>query len=384
MVSVMVLVLVAGRGLSAQELSNQELQTALHQSLAANQPERTRQLLTQVLERADAGLEMLLAIGEDLVDRDQFNMAAQVFARAVTSYPKSFDARYSLALADFALRRFTEAQATLHSAVPTSADQRLGREYLQGKVDDALGQTELAETNLSAAFQGAPQQENYALDLGLHYLRRHLYAKAMGTVQAGQKYHPDSIYLDLELGLIQTLGDDRSRAIATCRRILSKQPDFGPARFLLVIAYYLNGENQDCLTETSAALRETDPAPYLFYLHAATLLKLNSKDYAVMLHDLEEANRNVPACTFCYFTLSKVHQEMGDEDAAVRDLETLVTHVDPNFAQAWYRLSKMYQRRGRSGDASKALERFRRIQSKQDDEEADYLRKLVLSTIGPQ
>jgi tetratricopeptide (TPR) repeat protein len=263
-----------------------------------------------------------------------------------------------------------------------SKEQQLSREYLRGKLYDALGQTDLAENSFLSAFHGAPQQENYALDLGLHYLRRHLYAKALETLKTAAKYHPDSIYLELGLGLAQVLGDDPPRAIATCRKILTKEPNFGPARLLLVAAFYMNGENQNCAAETAAALRQPGAPPYLYYLHAASLLKLNSKEYTVMLHDLDEANRGIPACAFCYFAQSKIHQEMRDEAAAITDLEQLVTRVDPEFSQGWYRLANLYQHAGRLADAARALERFRSIKTEQTDRETEYLRKVFLSALG--
>jgi tetratricopeptide (TPR) repeat protein len=282
------------------------------------------------------------------------------------------------------LLRFSEAQTTLNDAGPLSTEQQLAREYLRGKLYDALGQADLAEKSFLAAFHGAPQQENYALDLGLHYLRQQMYAKSLETLKAAAESHPDSIYLELGLGLAQVLGDDPPRAIATCRRILAKEPNFGSARLLLVAAFYLNGENQNCAAETAAALRRPGAPPYLYYLHAASLLKLNSKEYGIMLHDLEEANRGIKSCAFCYFAQSKVHQEMGDESAAIVDLDVLVTRVDPEFSQAWYRLANLYQRAGRPDDSAKALARFRTIKTRQTDHEMEYLRNVFLSALAPE
>jgi tetratricopeptide (TPR) repeat protein len=368
--------------LFAQPPSDRALATALDRALAAGQVEQARQALEAMLARPQVDLEVLLETGAKLADRELFELARAVFARSVSGYPRSFEARYNLALADFALRRFFEAQTALDGALELSKEQQLSREYLRGKLYDALGQTDLAEKSFLTAFRGAPQQENYALDLGLHYLRRHLYAKALETLKDAEKYHPDSTYLELGLGLAQVLGDDPPRAIATFRRILAKEPDFGPARLLLVLAFYMNGENQNCAAETAAALRQPGAPAYLYYLHAASLLKLNSKQYAAMLHDLDEANRGIPGCAFCYFAQSKVHQEMGDEAAAIADLEQLVTRVDPEFSQGWYRLANLYQHAGRRNDAAKALEKFRGIKSEQTDRETEYLRKVFLSALG--
>src|SRR6185436_7868647 len=233
---------------------------------------------------------------------------ADVFGRAVKDYPRSFEARYNLALADFALHKFTEAQSALEGLEHVSKEQQIAREYMSGKIYFALGQNDKAERGLAAAFAGAPQQENYALDLGLFYLRRKLYAKAVTTLDTGVKYHPDSIYLTLGLALAQLFGDEPTRAIATCRKALAMDPGFGPARLLLVVAFYMNGENENCAKETAAAISRPGAPPYLYYLHAASLLKLNSTDYTTMLRDLETANRSIPACAFCYFEQRKVHQ----------------------------------------------------------------------------
>jgi len=379
-----IVILMAGMSLPLFAQPPAEGAPDLDGALARGQIEQARQALEAVLARPHVELDVLLETGGKLADRELFELARAAFARGVRDYPRSFEARYNLALADFALRRFAEAQTALDGAPELSNEQQLSREYLRGKLYDALGQTDLAEKNLLSAFHGAPQQENYALDLGLHYLRRHLYGKALETLKTAAKYHPDSIYLELGLGLAQVLGDDPPRAIATCRRILAKEPDFGPARLLLVTALYMNGENQNCVSETAAALRQPGAPPYLYYLHAASLLKLNSKEYAVMLHDFEEANRGIPGCAFCYFAQSKVHQEIGDEGAAIADLEELVTRVDPEFSQGWYRLANLYQHAGRQDDAVRARARFRSIKTEQTDRETEYLRKVFLSALGDE
>jgi tetratricopeptide (TPR) repeat protein len=370
--------------LFAQQQTDRELSGALDRALAAGQMEQVRQTLERILARPHVELDVLLETGAKLANRELFEPARAVFARGVSDYPRSFEARYNLALADFALRRFFEAQTTLDGAGELSKEQQLAREYLRGKLYDALGQTDLAEKSFLTAFQSAPQQENYALDLGLFYLRQRLYAKALGTLTRAEKYHPNSIYLELGLGLAQVLGDDPQRAIATCRRILAKESNFGPARLLLVLAFYMNGDNQNCAAETAADLRRPGGPPYLYYLHAASLLKLDSKEYAVMLHDLEEAKRGIPGCAFCYFAQSKVHQKMSDEGSAIADLEQLVTRVDPEFSQGWYRLASLYQHAGRQNDAAKALARFRNIKTEQTDRETEYLRKVFLSALGSE
>ena len=339
------------------------------------------QAVRELLVRPHVTLELLLETGTKLAEQEQFEAARSVFVRAVADYPRSFEARYNLALADLALAKFAEAQTTLEASQPSSKNQQLAREYLSGKIYDALGQTERAEQSLAAAFHGSPQQENYALDLGLHYLKQRAYAKAVDTLQVAVQYHPDSIYAALGLGLGQVLGDDPQRAVATCRKILTQDPNFAAARLLLVASLYMNNENEQCIRETAAALERPGAHPYLYYLHASSLLKTNSKDYAGMLRDLSAATRGISGCAFCYFAQSKVHEALGDEAEAIKDLETLVARVDPDFSQGWYRLANLYQHVGRQDDATRARARFRAIRTAETDRESEYLRNLFLDAL---
>jgi tetratricopeptide (TPR) repeat protein len=340
--------------------------------------------VAELLARPHVELQVLLASGARLAEGEQFGPAREVFARAVRDYPRSFEAHYNLALAGVALRRFDEARTALEVPVELSKDQQLAREYLRGKIYDATGKPTAAERSFTAAFAGAPQQENYALDLGLFYLRERQHAKARETLEAGVKYHPESIYLLLGEGLAQYLDNDPPSAAATCTRILTLEPSFGPAQVLRAVAHYTSGENEKCFKETSAMIGRPGAPPYLYYLHAASLLKLNSRDYGVILGDLERATHGMRDCSFCYLALSKVHQEMGDERAAIADLETLVGRVDPEFANGWYRLANLYQHAGRSADAAKALDKFHAIKTAQTDREAEYLRKFFLSELGAE
>jgi tetratricopeptide (TPR) repeat protein len=350
---------------------------------AIGDPARTRRIVSEITVLPRVNLDVLLQAGVKLAGQEMYQEAAQVFSRAVRDYPNSFEAHYNLALAHFALQKFAEARAALNGISNPSQQQQLAREYLLGKILDATGDHSLAERSLAAAFAGAPQEENYALDLGLFYLQRQNYTRAVSTLEIGVKHHPQSVFLGLGLGLSQVFGDHPSQAVATAKRVLAIDPAFAPARLLMTIAYYMNGENENCVREAEAALgRPSGVIPYLYYLHAAALLKLNSKEYDRMLQDLGTAVRQIPACSFCYFTASKVHQAKGDDTAAIADLETLVSRVDPEFSQGWYRLSTLYQHAGRQTEAAGALARFRAIKTAETDHEKEYLRKLFYSALG--
>jgi len=363
----------------AQLADTRTLAAAVDRAITEGHPDQAQKALLELLGRPHVELEVLLACGAKLAEGERFEPARAVFARAVKEYPRSFEAHYNLALADIALRRLDEARAALDASVEAaSKDQQLAREYLRGKIHEAAGEPALAERCYTAAFSAAPEEENYALDLGMFYLRQRNHAKARETFAAGVKFHPDSVYLLLGMALAEYLDNDPPSAATTCSRILAIEPQFSPAQLLLAVAHYTNGENEKCVKESAAVIGRPAAPPYLYYLHAASLLKLGSKDYSAMLADLEKATRAMSDCSFCFLALSKVHQEMGNEPAAIADLETLVGHVDQKFPNGWYRLANLYQHAGRTADAARALEKFESIKTAQSSSEAEYLGKFLL------
>ena len=165
---------------------------------------------------------------------------------------------------------------------------------------------------------------------------------------------------------------------------MAAEPDFSPAQLLLAVAHYTNGENEKCAKETAAVIGRPGAPAYLYYLHAASLMKLGSKEYAAILADLETATHSMKDCSFCYLSLSKLHQEMGNEQAAIADLETLVGRVDPGFPNGWYRLANLYQHAGRTADADRVLERFEKIKTAQTKNEAEYLGRFLVPELNGQ
>src|SRR5712692_1581289 len=186
--------------------SPESLATALAQALARGENQRASELLRQLLERPQLDADLLLRLGIELAQRELYASAARAFARCAQEHPQVFEAHYNLALAEFAEQNFTPALAALDAAPHGSKPQQLARLYLRGKIENALGKATEAERDLAAAFSGAPRQENYALDLGLLYLRQRVYPRAAEVFERGASFHPRSPYLALGLGLAQFLG----------------------------------------------------------------------------------------------------------------------------------------------------------------------------------
>lgn len=342
-----------------------------------------RKLVPELLAKPQLPADTLLRAGVSLAEHDLYPEAANVFGRCVKDFPQLFEGYYNLALAELALRKYSEALATLAKAPNSSESGELARSYLRGKIETVLGKNAEAERDLAAAFAAAPREENYALDLGLFYLRVDNYQQALAVFQKANSFRKNSPFLQLGLGLAQFLGGESAESIETCRALLAVQPNFSPARVMMAFALYMQGKMEEAERTAAQGLRDPNPFAYLFYLHAVSLIKLQSQDYDLMLNDLTVAARAIPQCSLCYLAMSKVHQRKGDLGIATADLEKAVG-LDPSFAEAWYRLAALYEQTGQPEAARQARHRFEMLKENKADRETEMLRGVFLKSLGGQ
>jgi tetratricopeptide (TPR) repeat protein len=358
------------------------LQLSFEKALSEGEISKARTILHQLLQHS-LNSEALSKLGVALAQKELYSEAVEVFTRWATDYPKMFEPHYNLALAYLAVQRYPEALSALEKTPESSKVQATARLYMRGKILDALGRTGEAEQNLSTAFSGAPQQENYALDLGLLYLRQRAYPKATAVFSRGSSFHPRSSYLLLGLSLSQFLGGKSLESVETCRKLLAFDANFSAGRLLLGFALYQKGDFEEAERAAAQGLAAAHPNPYLYYLRAAALLKLQSKDYDRISQDLAIATGAIPECALCYLAQSKVHEARGDLQSAVADLESAVK-LDPNFEEAWYHLSIVYTRLGRREEATRASEEFSRLKSEKTNRDTEILRDMFLKTLATQ
>jgi tetratricopeptide (TPR) repeat protein len=361
---------------SADDLAR-EIETAL----AKGDVIATQNLVPRFLQTPGLTADSLLRIGVNLAQHDLYSEASEVFRRCTSDHPEVFEGFYNLALAQLALQQPRDALETVARAPHVSPPEEIARTYLRGKIEVSLQKNAEAERDLSAAFTAAPQEENFGLDLGLCYIRQEKYQLAAEVFQKALGFQKNSPFLRLGLALAQFLGGLNAESVETCRTLLASQPDFSPARVMMAFALYVQGKTDEAATVSAQGLYDPSPFPYLYYLHAVSLLKLQSKDYDTLVQDLTLAARSIPNCSLCYLALSKVHRRKGNLESATADLEKAV-ELDPTLAEGWYNLAMVYDQAGRHAEAQSARRRFETLKESKANRETEILRDAFLKTLS--
>jgi tetratricopeptide (TPR) repeat protein len=357
------------------------LQTQLDQAINRKDPLRAQKILSGILAHRNLTLDFLMRLGMHLAEGGNYAEASRVFSRSAELYPQSFESHYNLALAELAQQRDAEASAALQAARPVNDEQRFARQYLQGKIEAARGENSAARQDLQSAFEARPNNENYALDLGLLDLETSDYRQAVSVFAKGLSRNSSSQYLALGLALGQFLAGETAASRATSERLLRQHPELSSARLLLAYSLYVEGNFTAAGAVTRHGIEAPGSHPYLDYLDAAVLLKLHSSNAPRILRELNVAEAGIPKCSLCYVAASKAHQQMQSPEDALRDLKTAV-QLDPALPEAWYHLAQVEDSLGHHAEAATARSRFAKLKTERSSREDEMLRAAFMKSLS--
>lgn len=355
--------------------------TQLRRALAANDSQQVHVLEQQLLS-AQTAMSALLAAGVLLAQNDRLSDASAVFERCSQQYPSSFEAKYNLALARIGLAEYQSALETLNSVSAKTVDEKAAVEYLTGKVFLATNRSREAQRLLASAYSHRPDQENYALDLALSYIRSAAYVPAIEVLGPSLSVHPESEELMLELALADVLAGRYTDGIDACKRLEQRHPGSSAPRLIAAFSYCSEKDYKACADESSAGLASPQPHPYLYYLraraawdaHASDNTHSNARatDNFQTMDDISKAIEKMPDCGVCLQLRSRIFEAAHDDRAAIADLKKALA-ADARSAQSWYRLSILYRREGMTAQASDALQHYRSIH--ENEQEVESFRK---------
>ncbi|HEV3513819.1 MAG TPA: tetratricopeptide repeat protein [Candidatus Sulfotelmatobacter sp.] len=252
---------------------------------------------------------------------------------------------------------------------------------------DALAQARLeeAERDFRQVLQLDPQSGAAYANLGVVYMRRRQWTKALLNLEKAERLMPKVAGIRLNIGLAYFRQNEFLKAIAPLASVVRDQPDALQPRYLLGLCYFFGERWSDAVAtlEPLWAL-ESEQFPYLYVLSNAAhragkkelderateqLIKigngtpeyhlflgkyhLNLGQYDQALTEFEAAAKADPKLPFVHFNLGLVHlnkQEYGQaRDEFLRDAE-----VEPDLALDYNELGNVYWLMQDDKDAEKS------------------------------
>jgi tetratricopeptide (TPR) repeat protein len=330
-----------------------------------------------------------------------------------------------------------------NAAVPVATAADPAQLFQAGQ--DALNQGRLdeAERDFRRVLASNPEIGGAYANLGVVYMRRKQWAKALDTLRKAEHLMPEVAGIRLDIGLVYYRQNEFLKAIPLFESVVRDQPDAVQPRHLLGLCYFFTERWADAANTLEPLwAQESGQLSYLYVLSIAAhraqqtsldatlqLIKigdgspefhlfmgkahLNLDQYDLALADFQAAAAASPKLTFVHFNLGLTYLKKQDyerardeflKDAAVEpdlalnydelgDVYSLVQqdHAaeknylealrrDPRLVNSYVGLTKTYQREQEYSQALKAIDAAGKLDPRRTD--IHYLRGQVLIHLG--
>jgi tetratricopeptide (TPR) repeat protein len=322
-----------------------------------------------------------------LVSHGKYADSIDDFQRVVALDPSRSDLYFNLALAQFKAGRLDEALPTAEKAktLEDSADL----EDLLGDIQEGRGNSFAAVKNYQAAVALAPNEEKYRLSLGLELLRHNSFDAARVVLKQTDAEHPNSWRVQFALGMLEYFEGKEDAASPILLRAADLSPE--PA---VVFKYVGDIEMDRPAGPDSTALAklcfyaDLHPKEARMQYYCGALLfqrdftDRNKANFPDILRRLNFAAKQLPNDASAHCQFGKFHQWLDQWQEALREFEACA-RLDPDSAQAHYRLAQAYKHEGQAQRAEEEVKLFEAASKRVADENArrDETMKSFLYTI---
>jgi tetratricopeptide (TPR) repeat protein len=251
---------------------------------------------------------------------------------------------------------------------------------------DALNQNRLdeAEHYFRQVLAVNPQVGDAYTNLGVVYMRRKQWAKALDMFRKAEGLMPHEAGVRLNIGLVYFRENEFLKAIPSFESVLRDQPDALQPRYLLGLCYFFAERWADAANTLEPLwAQESGQLSYLYVLSIAAhrahkkdlderataqLVKagegspefhlfmgkahLNLEQYDLALTDFQAAAQANPTLTFVHFNLGLTFLKKQDYEHA-RDEFLKDAAVEPDLALNYDELGDVYSLLQQNGDAEK-------------------------------
>jgi len=360
----------------------------LEAQLGANRDfQPTLESLRAIAKNSPEELELRQRLAELLVSHGKFADSIGDFQRAVELEPNRADLLFNLALAQFRVGRLDDAMANAEKSKELSDSADI--QDLLGDIQEERGDNLAAVKSYQAAVALAPDEEKYRLSLALELLRHKSFDPAKLVLDQAEGAHPDSWRIPFTLGMLEYFEGKEEEATPILLRAAELSPE--PP----VVLKYVGDIQMDRAAGPDAGVvsrlcKYADVHPKNVRMQYYCGALLFRRDYAAqnktnmpdILQRLNTAASHLPNDASPHCQLGRAYRWLEQWQAALRESEICV-RLDPDSAQAHYRLAQIYHHQEQEDRAKQEMSIYEAASKRVADENArrDETMKTFLYTV---
>ncbi|HMF96048.1 MAG TPA: tetratricopeptide repeat protein [Vicinamibacterales bacterium] len=322
------------------------------------------QRLLDAVRRTPDSFDAQYQLASFYLQQGKLQAALPHLRRARAIDPTDYASGHDLALALLELKQLDEARTLILQMIGARDTAELHN--LLADVNERSGNLLAAAEEYQRAAHMDPTEE-HLFDWGDNLLQLHAYDEAARVFTAGVERHPDSARLQVGLGIAQYSRGAHEDAVRSFFRAADLAPsDPRPYQFLGEMYGVVPALGAE-ITERLARFAKAHPRNALAQYHYAMSLWKGQPEPPADLRQVEALLRRAVTLDR---TLAKGFLELGIllSDSrryadAIQQLQA-AARLEPDLAQAHYRLAQAYQRTGQKALADKELEIFERLSTR--------------------
>ncbi len=355
---------------------------SMSEALARKNPGDAEKIAQRFLSAAGDRPDARLTVGVAFAQHGYFPQAASHFAQARRQAPNNYTIDYNLGLALFRSKQYQQATAVLQetAAYGDTAELR----HLLADVYEDSGRYLEALNEYENAVRLEPGNETYWFALAYELLKHRTYDGAAGTLEAAVQKFPESFRLHLALGIAYFARRQYERAVDSLTTASDLEPaSVGPYRMLAVACGNRSRWGEAILTRFRRLMQvkpETPWGPYLYGLAREESFEgVSETDSVHPESDLARLYRTSialdPEFAEARYRLGRLYRKQGRLAEAVEELEAATRGRD-DWPEPRYELARAYMQLGRKDAAEREFQLHRDLLKNQEEQRAEQLQQV--------
>lgn len=283
--------------------------------------------------------------------------ARELLEEATESMPDDPEAALLLAKASLLAGEPVEAMAVLQGMAPAQRNST-ERLLLMGETRALLGDLKSAEDDLRLALNDAPRDPECLAAYAWLQNFPGDFEGALTTLAKARSLLPRAPWVPYRMGVSYLFLGKLAQAETACQQALQLDPKYSPAYMVRGMVKIDEKHYQDAIIDfTKAAELAPDNA---FYHRQLGIALYDSGKAALAAQQFNLALQGDPKDADGYYWRAKSLQAQGEKEKAIADLNAVIG-LDPDYAEAYSELARIYAETGQASRAAEVLAQQKKL-----------------------